>query len=203
MLAGCPTRLRPVPRLRPCQTLTHRRFQGFSGLGTVRAHAVQQQHRAPFGLPRLEPARHNRAFGCGQRNAHPLCTKVCRRRTNGPGGRLAQPLPCSPQHTQRSNGKGCSDGGAAANIHGCRPTTFLATDLAALISTIISIASSAYCISARGQKHCKPTHSRHLPIHPGRFKARHLAQHRAGQGLGEARVRGLRGRRHLCHPAAQ
>ena len=32
VLAGCPTRLRPAPRLRPCQTLTHRRFLGFSGL---------------------------------------------------------------------------------------------------------------------------------------------------------------------------
>ena len=36
MLAGCTTRLRPAPRLRPCQTLTHRRFPGFSGLKRLR-----------------------------------------------------------------------------------------------------------------------------------------------------------------------
>ncbi len=35
MLAGCATRLRPPPRLRPCQTLTHSRFLGFSGLAWI------------------------------------------------------------------------------------------------------------------------------------------------------------------------
>src|SRR3989344_1719683 len=49
VLAGYATRLRPPPRGRPCQTLTHSRFLGFSGL-TAAAVCQADGHGIPCGL---------------------------------------------------------------------------------------------------------------------------------------------------------